>query len=307
MKAKKPSLVQARRTQWADGKLPGNPQKQNLWIVSGFESPPQQIVLLGDPRREHYFYTEGDPAVATATYNPDPIKIHGPAPAPDSISFDAIVHLSDGSKQCRSVLGEGTLSAKQQLAREWRQEVATSLRARYVEVTIAELDKHRMRVLNWSRLVAAYRRCRSHPLGLLQQVILARLQNVEAASIAEVISWHPNGERALIIAAVASLLRRRLICSDLDGACLSWHTRLWGGAQHEQEVYANKSSQRAGRSFDVDCPLRGRVGSRRAPALQLHAGTDCGLHGRQARSTRPPSGEHRPQRIAPTTQSLHIV
>jgi hypothetical protein len=97
--SKAPSLAQKRRRHLL--KQPaakGDPRKENLWAVRGFDG--SRVVFASDLALHHFLFTEGDPSVRTVRYH------FGQAHAPgvsEEVCFDALVTFSDGRQVCRHV------------------------------------------------------------------------------------------------------------------------------------------------------------------------------------------------------------
>ncbi|MBD8898549.1 hypothetical protein [Rhodanobacter sp. DHG33] len=223
--AKVPSLVtKRRRNLLKQPAAKSDPRKENLWAVRAFDGT--RIVLASDLALEHFFFAEGDPTVATVQY---PTEQAPEALECDGVNFDALVTYRDGNRECRHVRAKPlNLSSPRHAERlKSYQTAATHLGAAYVEVTVSELDTAKQRIRNWARLIAAYRRCSHRPLEVLEKLLAAHLTSAGETTFQEVLTWIPEEPNALKVAAIARLLRRRLIASDLDEATLSLHTRLW--------------------------------------------------------------------------------
>jgi hypothetical protein len=223
MNSKTTSLVQLRRGHLAKPAGRGDPRKKNIWVVHGFDD--SRIVLVSDLRLDHFFFTEGDPAVTEADYlSADSDRILGA----DGICFDAVVTHRDRHRECRLVLGAATDASDPGQAErmKFRTFAARQMGATYVEITATELDSAQQRIRNWERLLAIHRRCRHRHLGVLEQVVLARITQQGAATVQEVLGWFTDESPALLVASVAHLLRSRKLTSDLDSSAWSMHTRL---------------------------------------------------------------------------------
>lgn len=220
------SLAQSRRRRLVGDKPLAGSKHSNIWTVRSFHSS-EMIVLIGDLRIEHYYFCEGDPEVEDADYGPAPMKVTYDG-ASHEIRFDAVVTLRDGKKECRDVRPKKRSReiVSDLAALQLRLLAAASVTANYVEICPDVLDASRQRILNWSRAIAAFQRCRHRPLQLLEHIVIARLSDGEAACIGELI-LSMQEPPALIVAAVVSLLRKRALVSDLDSRTWSKHSKVW--------------------------------------------------------------------------------
>jgi hypothetical protein len=144
------------------------------------------------------------------------------------VRFDAIVTRQDGHRECRMVRPKATDASIPALAEQLKacRSAARHLGASYVEITATDLDQAEQRIRNWERLLAAYRRCAHRQLDVLEQLIFVHVTRAEEATFRDVMGWIPHESTALLAAAIARLLRRRKLASDLDVATWSMHTRL---------------------------------------------------------------------------------
>lgn len=223
MMPKASSLAQLRRNHLARRRGIGDPRKQNIWVIRSFDCP--RIVLVGDLRLDHFFFTEGDPSVATATYDS---ADNDQSPGYGAVGFDAIVTYRDGRRECRAVRALTADRSTPALEAQFQSCVSAAYRmaASYVEITAADLDRAQQRIRNWERLLAAYRRCAHRPLEMPEQRVLLGLARAGQVTFREMTAWFSDDEPALLAAAVARLLRKRKIVGDLDSATWSMNTRL---------------------------------------------------------------------------------
>lgn len=221
---KAPSLAHKRRRDLLKRpEAKGDPRKQNLWVIRAFDG--SRIVLASDLALHHFLFTEGDPSVSTVCYyyrpSPDDVDAGG-------ICFDALVTFCNGSKVCRHVRAASSDLSVPRQAEHFQacQRAARDVGASYAEITAAELDRSVQRIRNWTRLLAAYRRCAHRPLDVLEKLLIVHLTRAGQSTIQTALTWIPDASHALVIAALARLLRKRQIASDLDEATWSLHTRI---------------------------------------------------------------------------------
>jgi len=183
----------------------------NVWLLKE-PLTGRDVVVVGDLQMEHFYALEGDPEVANAAYDPEPVR---------SVQFDAIVDFRDGKRECRHVRraamvedvpGSNALAAER-------------LGGRHVVVTTRELDVHRQRVQNWQRALAALNRCRHRPLELVEFEVLTHVgpgRPVTIGDLCEALTQDP----ALVVAATVRLVRKRALSSDMDFKPLNRNTRV---------------------------------------------------------------------------------
>lgn len=210
-----PALTTMRRAKFIGNQPVGDPRKANIWIVHTFDH--RRVVLLSDLDLDHFYFTEGDPAVTSADYDP---PAHRTVLDGDTfeIKFDALVQFEDGTTQCRHVRQDPLKSAGAEGCRLLSacQTAAGALGAKYREVSAANLDSAQQRIRNWSRLLAAYRRCQHRSLAILEHVLLARLRHERETTVDELLLALSEESPAIVLGTLASLLRQRLACADLD-------------------------------------------------------------------------------------------
>jgi hypothetical protein len=195
-----------------------------LWAIRLFDGT--RTILNGDLSLEHVFYTEGDTTVRSVRY---PTEADTEPLGGKNVAFNAIVIQMDGGIQCRHVRAKAldpTVFRDAERLQSFR-EAAKPFGGSYVEITASMLDQARQRIQNWSRLLAAYRRCASHPLQVLEQRLIERLRREGKSTFGAMLGWQVDPSNALIAAAFISLLRKRQIASDLDEATWSLHTKIW--------------------------------------------------------------------------------
>lgn len=224
MSHKLPSLVIKRRRNLAKSpEAKGDPRKQNLWAVRTFDGV--RLVLSGDLSLDHFFFTEGDPSVRSARY---PTEDDSAPLGGEAASFNAIVTHLDGRIEGRHVRAnplDPTVPRDAERLQAYR-EAARCVGGSYVEITSRTLDQAQQRIHNWTRLLAAYRRCAQHPLEVLEQQLLERVTLDGECTVGATLARAVDQPKELIVAALIGLLRKRQIRSDLDDATWSLHTRI---------------------------------------------------------------------------------
>lgn len=219
-----PARAQRRRAAGTKGPAP----RTSIWVVHGICGD-TRIALLGDLLHEHFYYTEGDPLVLDAEYKTESVKTTLDSEKERPVQFDATVQYLDGHRECRRVrstrLDPDNAADARMLIR--CQAAARKFGATFVQVTPDDLDRHAQRIRNWVRVVGAYQRCRHRPLDLLGKSLLARISSADGgASIGDALGWFSDEAPAMVAAALAALLRKRQLRSDLDEQTWGRHTHL---------------------------------------------------------------------------------
>lgn len=190
----------------------------NIWLLwSAINNA--DLVIAGDVRADHFFACEGDPRIIAVDYTPKPVPFHT-SNIVEHLEFDAHATLLDNSREWRVV-------RPHRRNVELLRHAAEKAGATFVDVTPASLDPYAMRISNWRFVLAARLRCRGRPIAHLEDAVamcVARQRNV---TIREVLEQLAEGvDPPLMFAAIASLLSRRKIKSDLDFKDWSLHTVL---------------------------------------------------------------------------------
>lgn len=220
-----PARAQRRRT--AGSRLDNTDVRSGIWVVHTMHDC-KRVALLGDLRHEHFYFTEGDPCVDSAEYDPPPVCTTLDRAGEPPVRFDAVVTRTDGGRECRLVVSE-----------RWNAEVAGDhdrlerhhaasrrLSGTFVQVAAVELEAHRVRVTNWPRVIGAYMRCRHRSLAVVEAATMAALPRNEEITIQDVLTKVSYEPMAIVVASIASLLRSRRIVSDLDRQTWGRFTRL---------------------------------------------------------------------------------
>lgn len=223
------SPARAQRRRIAGNRQDNADVRSGIWVVHAIGDR-ARVALLGDLRHEHFYYTEGDPSVDSAEYNPPPVATTLDGAEDSPVLFDALVVRTDGTRECRLVVSAqwDAAVAHDRLRIQRHQVAARRLGAAFVLVTSNELDAHRVRISNWPRVIGAHLRCRHRSLSVVQAAVNAAIPVGAEITIDGVLQVLRYEEPALVLAAVASLLRARRISSDLDARTWSRFTRLKG-------------------------------------------------------------------------------
>ena len=229
MTSKRISPARAQRRRTAGNRQDNADVRSGIWVVHAIGDG-ARVALLGDPRHEHFYYTEGDPSVDSAEYNPSPLSTTLDGAEDSPVIFDALVVRTDGKRECRLVVSTQWDAAieRDSLRIQRHKAAARRVGADFVPVTSDDLDAHRVRIANWSRVTGAHLRCRHRSLSVVQAAVNAAIPVGAEITIDGLLQALRCEEPALVLAAVASLLRARRISSDLDARTWSRFTRLKG-------------------------------------------------------------------------------
>lgn len=202
--------------------------RSGIWVVHSMQDT-RRIPLLGDLRHEHFYYTEGDPTVYQADYQPAAITTTLDLPGDRKITFDAIVMRQDGTRECRRVAScVLDPNAEEDVRHRGRLHAAARRHGgTLVEVTPLDLDPMRTRIWNWVRVNGAYQRAREYSLSVIEAGIRAKFARGTVKNVGDLLAALPSDSPALVLASVAKLLRERRLSSDLDVATWSRRTKLW--------------------------------------------------------------------------------
>ncbi len=222
------SLAQSRRDELVGEIRRRGKKTANIWYVF-VPGSRTDAVLVGDPRFELYLATEGDPDVRDAEYNPNPQTVRF-GNVDHNVQFDAVVRRLDGRAEYRnvhetSIIGSGPGTDSVQL--EIKKAAAGSMGADYREFTFPDLDALRQRTRNWARAIPALARCRNVELAPIEHELVLRLADGNKCSLRNLLQVLGQEPAPCVVAAVVSLLRKRVIRSDMDIRRWGLSTLLW--------------------------------------------------------------------------------
>lgn len=190
----------------------------NIWLLWSAKND-EDVVLVGDLKADHFFACEGDPRIAAVTYNPESIQV-AVGEKIERLNFAARVTLQDNTTELHIV--SANRGTKQLLER-----AAEISGATLVHVTPAYLDPMAIRIGNWRRALRFLSCCRNRSLANVENAVSHYLFKRSQASLGEVVAHVVrDGDDSLVVAAIVSLLSKRLIESDMDFHYLSLKTTL---------------------------------------------------------------------------------
>ena len=207
--------AQARRNSLAEVIRERGESPYNIWVAR----PPfddDDVLLTSDSAFELFYYLEGDARFIQISYAPLQ-QIDGKRLA-NSDSALAFARVVDAEGQTREVFmsrmgksGNGTVTTEETSA---------------MVIGIPELDAYRQRIENWRRIVPCIRRVRRHPIATVERQLLLALRDGEQRSIRYLRNVLTPCPAALVVGAIATLLRRRELRSDCDSRPWSLNTLL---------------------------------------------------------------------------------
>lgn len=232
---RRPPLAQARRRHLVVHVKKRGQQNYNIWYAF-CPGTHTDVVLLSDLRYELFLATEGDHEVLEANHEPPDVLVRIDGVSYD-VSFDVVARFADGHQECRDVTSASSRPSEAHLSPSLRlvlkQKAAERMGAQYVQFTEEMLDVVHLRVRNWARAIAALGRCRDRNLELIESALVARLHDGQQTSIGLLLATFADESPALVVAAIVSLLRKRVLASDLDTQTWGTQTQVWasgGGA-----------------------------------------------------------------------------
>lgn len=183
----------------------------NIWVVRPpFDS--EDILLNSDVALELFYFIEGDPRFVEITY--DALR----ADASPSIVRREFARARERDGTIVSV----ELSFDQEASRR-----GAAVAGEFIEiVNLSTLDEYAQRIENWRRVVPCIRRVRSHSTALIAHLLLRSLKDGAARTIRQILASLADHDAALVLGALAGLLRKRDLQADLDEKPWSLHTRV---------------------------------------------------------------------------------
>ena len=218
------SLAQSRRDALVAAVGKRGKKTANIWMLYD-PITRDDIVIVSDPRMEHFYACQGDSDILASDFDPAPVQFVV-AGETRIVRFDATVLFRDGHRECRHVRTSNKDVAdfeKRALATA----AAESVGACYVIVTLEDLDAQQQRVQNWRRALSVLQRCRRRPLEVVELALCARLASDEKLSLGKILDQFTNSPAAIVLASAVSLLCKRALRSDLDTKPWSRHTLVW--------------------------------------------------------------------------------
>ena len=197
--------AQARRNSLAEAIRERGESPYHSWVAR----PPfdgDDVLLTSDSAFELFYYWEGEARFIQISYAPLQ-QIDGKRLA-NSDSALAFARVVDAVGQTREVFmsrmgksGKGTVTTEETSA---------------MVIGIPELDAYRQRIENWRRIVPCIRRVRRHPIATVERQLLLALRDGEQRSIRYLRNVLTPCPAALVVGAIATLLRRRELRSVCD-------------------------------------------------------------------------------------------
>lgn len=196
------------RSAYAEALRVRGSSEYNLWLVRPpFAPPSPQLVLCSDIEYESYLYLEGEPRLTSIDYSP--LRDTGVVPRRGSRLF-AIGTTVGGSRVAVDLDPEGVGG--------WKDSSLT--------ISLELLNQATSRTRSWRALLATINRCRGRELT---PEILRCRRLIEAkthVTVTDVLT-RIDAEVPLVLGALATMLRHREICNDVDSTLWGPGTLLW--------------------------------------------------------------------------------
>lgn len=219
MTHKRPTLAQAQRSKLAKAiKLRGD-QAYNIWLVRPpFES--RDLLLGSDLQFEAFYALEGEPTIIDIRYLPswydagDEQRVTKAKP-----DFAVVTTRKQEQLTVRLEFGE----------EETPRHTSSSLEPvdGLIRINLAVLDGNAQRVENWRRVIPCIRRVRLHATRAIELQIAAMVHKVGKQTLRELRGRFTEVNEGLFWGALATLLRRRELASDLDSRPWGFLTLVW--------------------------------------------------------------------------------
>ncbi|WP_445143368.1 hypothetical protein [Dyella sp. Tek66A03] len=194
-------------------------QGTNIWVVR----PPFQskdLILNSDPQFEAFYLLEGEPSFREVNYLPQWYEVQAEGLPWQPTKPFAVVTTLDGH-ELRVDLAFDSPSPAGGFAAPIAPNVGI------VVVNLHVLNKYIQRVENWRRVIPCIRRARLHGTAAIERQILVMLHRVERATLRSLYANFGDDNAGIFFGAIAMLLRKRELCSDLDTRPWSMHTCVW--------------------------------------------------------------------------------
>ncbi|AIF48154.1 hypothetical protein [Dyella japonica] len=216
---KQKTPAQAQRSKIAEAIRKRGDKGTNIWLVRPpFEQ--KDLILNSDPAFEAFYLLEGEPDFKDIRYLPHWYEVQDVKQAwQPSKPFASVTTLAGGTLQVE--LAFDAAAPKGDAARELAPVDGI------VTVNLHVLNSHVQRVENWRRVVPCIRRVRVHSTRSVERQILIRLNSLKRSTLGKLQAEFSDVEVGIFYGAVATLLRRRDLCANLDTHPWSTHTLVW--------------------------------------------------------------------------------
>lgn len=191
----------------------------NIWLVR----PPFQtrdLILNSDPQFEAFYLLEGEPKFTDIRYLPHWYEVEGGASSSSSSSEFANVTTFD-LQELSVNLAFGTESQKATA------EVALTPVDGVIRINLRVLNNHAQRIENWRRIIPCIRRVRLHATTATERQIASLLHSQGRSTLRSLRTRFADMDAGTFYGAVAILLRRRELLSDLDTRPWSLDSMIW--------------------------------------------------------------------------------
>ena len=181
----------------------------NLWLVMPPLGPAESsLTLCSDLEFETFLYLEGSPDLSSVDYAP--LRRQEASPGPGPRHFATATTLDGGRLDI-------------ELGPEAAQPSVPGRRL----ITLAQLNAGKTRIQSWRALVPAMNRCRSHSLHPVIFRCRQLLHGGRAWTVLDLCQQLASEHQALVVGALATLLRTREIEGNVDQQLWGPQTRVW--------------------------------------------------------------------------------
>lgn len=198
----------------------------NMWLVYSGRCEKTQL-LSSDAEFVHFLACEFDPAIHRIEYKPAPIQVTVDGKR-QSVEFDAIVVLRNGTIECRKLvarLDSSESEAPVRLQRVGVGEAAAQTRGGiYRELSARDLMTRKFRIQNSLRMLRFIAAAQGYELRPLINAVVMRVRNVRTLTLASLLDAFPPAQAALVLAAAFVLVQRGQASIDIDSRYVTLDT-----------------------------------------------------------------------------------
>lgn len=191
----------------------------NIWLVR----PPFQtrdLFLSSDPQFEAFYLLEGEPAFREIRYLSQWYDVQPVEQLWRPLRQFAVVTTVDDQELSVELAFE---------AESPKGSAAASLRPfeGVVRVNVDMLNQHIQRIENWRRIIPCIRRVRLHATAAVERQIAIFLHKKGRITLRNLHGHFSDVDVGIFYGAIATLLRKRELCADLDTRPWSLNTCVW--------------------------------------------------------------------------------
>lgn len=180
----------------------------------------KEYVFRSDAEYLHFHSLQLDWTVKSVDFAPEAIPVYL-GEDHYATRFDAVITFRDGRVECREVKSASPPATDEERLRHALQhaaqeKAAAQLEGTYRRITPEHLRPLALRILNSMRLCRYVAANRDRSMEVAGNNVVLQLRRVGAMPLGLIAEMAPEGEKALAVAAVCTLIQRGVVALDID-------------------------------------------------------------------------------------------